>query len=170
MQDAKERYSEFAEEAANRKRMLLSGERIHACRVVLKNLLRPTLPEEHKQLFLERLRTSTIGLTNLIADLSAVIHALMLESARRDFIITDDGQIISLRPEQDQPLNIDQLLPSTAQRDKVYLVDDKCIQVAPLPKICHLFKVRMPLQTYSVATIYSHCIQNTYPPPPAKGP
>ena len=108
---------------------------LRTCTVPLSTLIRPDLPEQHREKFETTLTNTMVSLTDHIADLSVIIRSTMINLARRGISIEQTTKTVSLQDNGSGWLHIDDLLPRQAQRHKEAVEVNGKIPVSPIPPI-----------------------------------
>lgn len=132
---AKEKYWAFAREESTKLKIIPESSRIRTVNVRFKHIIRPDLPEDHQELFMNRVHETAARITDLGADMAATVRMSMLEMAKRGFVTDRAEKIHFAKQEQvGRGVSIHSLLPHHAQREQKYLVDGEFIPVVPLPE------------------------------------
>lgn len=78
-------YQKLHDERQTRKPHIPRGDKERVCELSCNEAVRQNLPTEHKDLFLQRLEAVAIEITNMKADLLALVKTFMLKSARHGY-------------------------------------------------------------------------------------
>lgn len=133
-EDAAERFHHRCVEKTNTRPILAVPSRTRTCEVSLKHILRPDLPSDHKEIFLERLEANAVKMTDLQSVLSSIIHAMMIRCTSRGFSVSTSKVQLQTATET-QHLDIARLLPDHIIRNKQFLIKDRFIPVSSLPDL-----------------------------------
>lgn len=133
--DAWLRYQRMYEQNQTQQPDIPRGDKERVCAIPWKQAIREDLPQEHKDLFLQRLQQVAVKVTNMKADLLTLVKATMLEGTRRGYRKKDGTIQLDERSQEDTSfyLKIEELLPDTMIRDRSPLLKNQYIPVAPLP-------------------------------------
>ena len=97
-------YQRLSAQDAETRPTIPAPERIRTCGVTMKHILRQDLPKEHADLFIDRLQEVAARLTNMKADLAAIIRALMLEGAEKGYSV--DRGVVHLNTANQQAVRL----------------------------------------------------------------
>lgn len=133
IQNAWEVYKNISAQADQAQSSIPAPDRTRTCGVVLEKVFRQDLPQDFKALFLQRLKDTAVSLTNMKADLAAIMRALMLEGVTKGYRSVEGNLKCNTTEERATQLVIEQFLSPAMVRHTQFLVDDRYIPVAPLP-------------------------------------
>lgn len=143
-----QRYLALKNEGDKKRPAIPAGDKTRTCEVQLKEIVRQELSDEYQTTLFDRIQGAAANVTNLKADLAAIVHVLMLEATQKGFTVDSEGDVRLNTAHSIVDLRITDILPDSMVRHKKYLSEGMRIPVSPLldnveltPKDSDFFKL-----------------------------